>query len=84
MSKLKIYGMARTRAFRALWVAMELGIDYEHIPVEIGDAGAREGLHHATTSGIDVGQSRRSTSAARGSSSAGIPRIPCLRASKCT
>ena len=37
----KIYGMARTRAFRALWVAMELGIDYEHIPVEIGDAGAR-------------------------------------------
>jgi len=41
MSKLKIYGMARTRAFRALWVAMELGIDYEHIPVEIGDAGAR-------------------------------------------
>ena len=37
----KIYGMARTRAFRALWVVMELGIDYEHIPVEIGDAGAR-------------------------------------------
>jgi glutathione S-transferase len=37
----KIYGMARTRAFRALWVAMELGIEYEHIPVEIGDAGAR-------------------------------------------
>ena len=41
MSAVKIYGMARTRAFRALWVAMELGIDYEHIPVEIGDAGAR-------------------------------------------
>jgi glutathione S-transferase len=41
MAPVKIYGMARTRAFRALWVAMELGIDYEHIPVEIGDAGAR-------------------------------------------
>ena len=41
MAPLKIYGMARTRAFRALWVSMELGIDYEHIPVEIGDAGAR-------------------------------------------
>jgi glutathione S-transferase len=41
MAAVKIYGMARTRAFRALWVAMELGIDYEHIPVEIGDAGAR-------------------------------------------
>jgi glutathione S-transferase len=36
-----IYGVARTRAFRALWVAEELGIAYEHRPVEIGDAGAR-------------------------------------------
>ena len=41
MAQLKIYGIARTRAFRALWVAMELGLDYEHIKVEIGDAGAR-------------------------------------------
>jgi glutathione S-transferase len=38
---LGIYGIARTRAFRALWVAAELGLDYEHLPVEIGDAGAR-------------------------------------------
>ena len=38
---LRIYGVARTRAFRALWVAEELGIDYQHVPVEIGDAGAR-------------------------------------------
>ena len=41
MSGLRIYGIARTRAFRALWMAMELGLDYEHDPVEIGDAGAR-------------------------------------------
>jgi glutathione S-transferase len=41
MAGVKIYGIARTRAFRALWVAMELGIEYEHIKVEIGDAGAR-------------------------------------------
>jgi glutathione S-transferase len=41
MSGLRIYGIARTRAFRALWVAMELGIEYEHIPIEIGSAGAR-------------------------------------------
>ena len=41
MSGLRIYGIARTRAFRALWMAKELGLDYEHIPVEIGDAGAR-------------------------------------------
>ena len=38
---MRIYGVARTRAFRALWVAEELGIPYEHLPVEIGDAGAR-------------------------------------------
>lgn len=41
MSNLRIYGIARTRAFRALWIAMELGIDYEHLPIEIGDTGAK-------------------------------------------
>jgi glutathione S-transferase len=41
MSRLRIYGVARTRAFRPLWMAKELGLDHEHIPVEIGDAGAR-------------------------------------------
>ena len=41
MSGLRIYGIARTRAFRALWMAEELGLDYEHLPIEIGDAGAR-------------------------------------------
>jgi glutathione S-transferase len=40
VSKLRIYGIARTRAFRALWVAKELGLEYEHLPIEIGDAGA--------------------------------------------
>jgi glutathione S-transferase len=38
---LRIYGIARTRAFRALWLAKELGLPYEHIPTEIGAAGAR-------------------------------------------
>jgi glutathione S-transferase len=42
MSNLRIYGIARTRAFRALWIAKELGLDYEHVPIEIGDAGARK------------------------------------------
>jgi len=42
MSALRIYGVARTRAFRALWMAQELGLDYEHIPIEIGEAGARK------------------------------------------
>ena len=36
MPGLKIYGIARTRAFRALWIAKELGLDYEHLPIEIG------------------------------------------------
>jgi glutathione S-transferase len=40
-SALRIYGIARTRAFRALWMATELGLDYEHLPIEIGEAGAR-------------------------------------------
>ena len=41
MSNLRIYGIARTRAFRALWIADEIGLDYEHLPIEIGEAGAR-------------------------------------------
>ena len=39
---LRIYGIARTRAFRAIWIAKELGLPFEHIPVEIGAAGARK------------------------------------------
>jgi glutathione S-transferase len=39
---LRIYGIARTRAFRVLWIATERGLDYEHVPVEIGPAGARK------------------------------------------
>jgi glutathione S-transferase len=31
MSGLKIYGATQSRAFRALWAAKELGIDYEHV-----------------------------------------------------
>jgi len=31
---LKIYGVARSRAFRSLWMAGELGLDYEHIKVD--------------------------------------------------
>src|SRR5260221_4006679 len=42
MPELRIYGIARPRAFRALWMAEELGLDYDHIPIEIGPAGARK------------------------------------------
>jgi glutathione S-transferase len=39
---LRIYGIARTRAFRAIWMAKELNLDYQHVPVETGAAGARK------------------------------------------
>jgi glutathione S-transferase len=42
MARLRIYGIARTRAFRVLWMAEELGLDYEHIAIETGPAGARQ------------------------------------------
>jgi glutathione S-transferase len=32
---LKIYGPARSRAFRVMWMAKELGIAYEQVPVSI-------------------------------------------------
>jgi len=34
MAKLKIYGVPFSRAFRVLWMAEELGIEYEHIPTD--------------------------------------------------
>ena len=38
---LKIYGVARSRAFRTLWMAKELGLDYEHVKVDFatGETG---------------------------------------------
>jgi glutathione S-transferase len=42
MSGLRIYGVARTRAFRVLWIAKELDLDYEHVPIETGLRGARK------------------------------------------
>ena len=42
MARLRIHGVARTRAFRVLWMAKELKLDYEHILTETGRAGARK------------------------------------------
>src|SRR5690348_13295867 len=33
MAKLKIYGIPRSRAFRAMWLAAELGLDYDNIAI---------------------------------------------------
>ena len=38
---LKIHGIARSRAFRALWVAEEAGVPYEHIPTD-SKSGAKQ------------------------------------------
>ena len=38
---LKIYGVARSRAFRTLWMAGELGLSYELVRVDFADGGTR-------------------------------------------
>jgi glutathione S-transferase len=38
---LKIYGVAHSRAFRAIWLANESGIPYEHIPASFGGPNAQ-------------------------------------------
>ncbi len=38
---LKIYGVARSRAYRTLWLAAELGLDYEHVKIDFADGGTR-------------------------------------------
>src|ERR1700746_3038292 len=44
---LKIYGVARSRAFRTLWMAKELGLDYEHIKVDFATGETRTLAHLA-------------------------------------
>lgn len=41
MARLRIYGIARTRAFRAIWMAEEIGLAYDHDPIEIRGANPR-------------------------------------------
>jgi glutathione S-transferase len=38
---LKIYGVARSRAARVLWMAKELGLDYEHVKVDFATGETR-------------------------------------------
>jgi len=44
---LKIYGVARSRTFRTLWMAKELGLDYEHIKVDFATGETRTPAHLA-------------------------------------
>lgn len=47
MSKLKIYGIAASRAFRCLWMAHELGLDFEHVPIDFATGAHREASYLA-------------------------------------
>jgi glutathione S-transferase len=42
---LKIYGVARSRTFRTLWMAKELGLEYEHIKVDFATGETRTPAH---------------------------------------
>src|SRR5438445_3431194 len=44
---LKIYGVARSRAARVLWMAKELGLDYQHIKVDFATGETRAPAHLA-------------------------------------
>ena len=59
MARLKIYGIARTRAFRVLWMANELGLDYEHIPIETGPAGAHPWTDYPATYVVSLDRTQR-------------------------
>ena len=41
MSNIKIFGSPQSRAYRALWMAKELGIPYDHVPM--GPADTKKG-----------------------------------------
>ena len=42
MARLKIYGVARSRALRTLWMAKELGLDYDHVMVDFATGETRQ------------------------------------------
>src|SRR5262249_22554561 len=44
---LKIYGVARSRAARVLWMAKELGLDYEHVKVDFATGETQTQAHLA-------------------------------------
>ncbi|MFI4933300.1 MAG: glutathione S-transferase family protein [Caulobacterales bacterium] len=39
---LTLYGTARSRTMRVLWMATELGLDFEHVPMAIDDPALKE------------------------------------------
>jgi len=44
---LNIYGVARSRTFRTLWMAKELGLDYAHVKVDFATGDTQTAAHLA-------------------------------------
>ena len=42
MAKLQIYGVPRSRAFRTLWMAKELGLEYDNVMVDFATGETRQ------------------------------------------
>jgi len=42
LAKLKIYGTERSRTARVLWMAKELGLEFEHVPLAMGNAELKQ------------------------------------------
>jgi len=51
---LKLYGTSKSRAARALWALEELGLKYEHVPVEVAKAKSPDNLKHNPNGHIPV------------------------------
>ena len=51
MAALRIYGVPRSRAFRTLWMAEELGLPYELVPVHQRDAAGDAALRRVNPNG---------------------------------
>ena len=41
MAKPKLYGVPGSRAIRSLWAIEDIGIEYEHVPVNLMDESQR-------------------------------------------
>ncbi len=51
MTRLRIYGVPRSRAFRTLWMAEELGLPFELVPIHQRDAAGDAALRRVNPNG---------------------------------
>lgn len=51
---IKLYGTSKSRSARSLWALEELGVKYEHVPVEVSQAKSAENLKRNPNGHIPV------------------------------